>query len=115
VSGGVSTGVSGGVRTNWTTVEQLVGLLRKRWESGLYLKQHLAGEPWRSVSLTVKGPRAGELLDRLDEVRRWLDRFVRGAGRFVVEYEGVKGRHLGANHIPARVRVESFAQLCEIL
>ncbi len=99
----------------WTEVGQLTAILRRRWDTGLYLKGHLAQEPWQPVELPVKGPTAGELLDRLDEARQWLGRFERGTGQFYVEYRVVQGRHLGANRIPARVRVESFEQLCRIL
>ncbi|MHB1444981.1 MAG: Wadjet anti-phage system protein JetD domain-containing protein [Acidimicrobiales bacterium] len=101
--------------TGWTTVADLVVVLRKRWDSGLYLKRYLAGEAWESVSLPVKGPAAGDLLDRLDESRRWLQRFERDAVGFGQEHKVVQNRHLGANRIPARVRVDSFEQLCEIL
>jgi len=103
------------VTSSWTTVEQLVRVLHKRWDRGIYLKQYLGGEPWEPLALAVKGPGARELLGRLDDVRRWLVRFSRDAKHFVVEYEVVKGRHLGTNRIPTRVRVESFAQLCQIL
>ena len=99
----------------WTEPGQMTAVLRRRWDTGLYLKNHLAEEPWQPVELPVKGPTAGELLDLLDEARQWLGRFERGTGQFCVEYRVVQGRHLGANRIPARVRVESFEQLCRIL
>ena len=73
-------------------------------------------EPWQPVGLPVKGPTAGELLDHLDEARQWSR--IRARSRSAapassrVEYRTVRGRNLGANRIPARVRVESFEQLC---
>jgi hypothetical protein len=99
----------------WTEVGQLTAVLRRRWDTGQYLKGYAARESWQPVDLPVKGPSASELLDRLDEARRWLLRFERDARPFGIEYRIVQGRHLGANRIPARVRVDSFEQLCRIL
>jgi hypothetical protein len=79
------------------------------------LKSYLAGEPWQPVELPVKGPTAAELRDQLDQARRWLERFQQQAGKFQVEYEVVQSPLLGANRVPSRVRIQSFAQLCEIL
>jgi hypothetical protein len=99
----------------WTQVDQLKAILRKRWDTGLYLKGYLAGEPWQLVELPVKGPTPAELLDQLDQARRWLQRFEQQAGPFHIEYRVVQSRHLGANRVPSRVRIESFTELCRVL
>jgi hypothetical protein len=99
----------------WTRVAQLVATLRRRWETGIYLKSYAAGEPWQPVSLPVKGPGATDLLERLDASRNWLARFEREARQFRIEHREVRSRNLGANLVPARVTVESFEQLTAIL
>jgi hypothetical protein len=99
----------------WTQAADLVGVLRKRWDRGSYLQAHAAGEAWAPVTLPVKGPSASDLLGQLDTCRRWIERFAREARVFNVEYRTVQSRHLGANQLPARVRVDSFEQLCRIL
>jgi hypothetical protein len=99
----------------WTQIEELVAGLRRRWDTGLYLKAYLAGEPWQTAELPVKGPTADEFLAHLDRARRWLNRFEQQAGPLSVEYKVVESRQLGANRVPARVRVESFDQLCRVL
>jgi hypothetical protein len=96
-------------------VDQLVAILRKRWDTGQYLKGHLAGEPWQPVELPVKGPTAAEMLQQLDQVRRWLQRFEQQSAHLNVEYKVVQSRQLGPNRVPYRVRVESFAHLCDVL
>ena len=69
----------------------------------------------------MKSPSATELLDHFDEVVKWAERFQRdsqtagGTARFVVTLRTVKSRNLGANSVPTRVRIESFAQLCALL
>jgi hypothetical protein len=66
--------------------------------------------------LPVKGPNAEELLHRFEEVRKWAAAFEAEADRsFEVEYRTVGGRHVGANRIPARVRVRDLPSLCSVL
>ena len=99
----------------WTGADQLVATLRRRWDTGLYLKAYAGGEPWQPVTLPVKGPGAADLLERLDASRNWLARFERDTRQFRVEHQEVRGRNLGTNLVPARVTVASFEQLCLIL
>lgn len=107
--------------TLWTNVDDLVATLRKRWKTGRYIRDHAEGVPFTPIELPVKAPSANELLDRFDEAVRWVERFDResrtpgGAARFSVMYRTVKGRNLGTNSVPARVRIESFEQLCALL
>jgi hypothetical protein len=69
----------------------------------------------------VKSPSADELLHRFDDAVLWAERFRRdsrtraGAARFAVEYRNNGGRSLGSNSVPARIRIESFGQLCALL
>jgi hypothetical protein len=100
----------------WTVVADLVAVLRRRWETGLYLRAHGGGEPWQPIVLPVKGPTADELLHRFEDVRKWAAAFESDAAeRMDVEYRSVGGRNFGANRIPARMRLSSFEQLCTLL
>ena len=106
----------------WTRVEQLVSTLQKRWDSGRYLRAYAAGDKWAPITLPVKGPSAEDLLDHFDEARKWTADFERDAGsggtgseRFSVDYRMLRGRNLGVNRIPARIRIDSFQQLCDLL
>jgi hypothetical protein len=66
----------------WTGADQLLATLRRRWDTGTYLESYASGEPWQPVSLPVKGPGAGDLLERLDASRSWLARFERETRHF---------------------------------
>lgn len=105
----------------WTTVDDLVRTLRRRWDSGRYLRDHTEGRPWTAVELPVRGPSARDLLDRFADAVTWSQRFERdrrtaaGTPRFDVAYRSVGGRHVGTNAVPARVRVDTFEQLCSLL
>lgn len=107
--------------SRWTRVDQIVATLRKRWNRGRYLRDYASGIPWQPVTLPVKAPTATELLDDFDEAVRWSDRFRResrtasGRSRFTIETRTIQGKGLGVNEVPARVRLDSFEQLCTLL
>ncbi|MHB1710381.1 MAG: Wadjet anti-phage system protein JetD domain-containing protein [Acidimicrobiales bacterium] len=107
--------------TLWTNVDDLVTTLRKRWKTGRYIRDYAEGVPFTPIELPVKAPSANELLDRFDEAVRWVERFERdgrttgGVARFSVAYRTVRGRNFGTNSVPARIRIESFEQLCTLL
>jgi hypothetical protein len=107
--------------TQWTTVADLVTTVRKRWDAERYLRSYAEGAQWVPIELPVKAPSAAQLLDRFNEAVAWSERFHRdsqpkdGSPRFAVVYRTVKGKGLGSNEVPAKVRIESFSQLCALL
>jgi hypothetical protein len=107
--------------TQWTTVADLVTTVRKQWDAERYLRSYAEGAQWVPIELPVKAPSAAQLLDRFNEAVAWSERFHRdsqpkdGSPRFAVVYRTVKGKGLGSNEVPAKVRIESFSQLCALL
>lgn len=107
--------------SRWTEVPDVVERLRKRWAKARYLRAYARRDRWQPISLPVKGPTAIELLEDFDRAVGWARRFQRdsqtrdGEPRFAIEHRTVRGRTLGANALPARIRIESFEQLCALL
>lgn len=101
----------------WTDVGEVLARLRRRWDRGVWLADHAAGAEFEPVRIPVRGPRADELLDRLDAVHGWLERFGRDARRagFRIETKIVQGRRVGRNELPARLWVDSLPQLTSLL
>ena len=105
----------------WTTLGDLVGKLRGRWNRGTYLRAYAERLPFDPISLGVRAPRSSELVEHFDEMRRWVERFDvenrtdSQRQHFVVERSARRTRTLGENLVPVRVKVDSFAQLCSIL
>lgn len=100
----------------WTRPADLVAVLRRRWDSGCYLKAHARGEDWKPIALPVKGPNSDDLLHRFEDVRKWAAEFEADADESLhIRYRTVGGRHVGTNRIPARVEVADFASLCSLL
>ena len=110
-----------GAPAAWTTVAELRSVLERRWRSGRWLTAYAAGEPWQPLSLPVRGPKADELLDRLEEARAWVARFRHDCAPTArrpglrIETKIVRSRRLGANELPARVWVDSFEDLVGLL
>ncbi len=107
--------------SGWTRVDELVATLRKRWDSGRYLRDYASRAQWQPITLPVRAPAASELLDNLDEGVRWAQRFRRdsrtasGGARFAIEMRTIQGKGLGVNDVPARIRLDTFEQLCALL
>lgn len=108
-------------RGGWTTPDDLIAALRRRWSRGKYLRAHARGEPWEPIVLSVKGPRADDVLHDSAGVVTWVEAFRRaavdrrGRDRFAIEWRTLQSRALGDNPVPARIRVGSLEQLAALL
>jgi len=107
--------------TGWTTVDELIAKLRGRWARGVYLGAYAHGEPFTPIRLPVRSPKAADLVDRLDQSLRWIERFDAanrtGTNRqlFVVERQIRRSRALGDNPVPVRVQIDTLDQLCAVV
>ncbi len=106
----------------WTSVDDVIAVLRKRWASGRYLSDHAAKVAWEPISVPIKAPTAGELLDRFDDVTSWAARFAKESvssggrrPRFRVEHRVIRGRNVGANSVPCRVWIDRFDDLSALV
>lgn len=105
----------------WTTPNDIITKLRRRWSRGTYLRTYASGEQWEPVTLPIKGPIADDVLRSSSEVIAWIDGFRRAAvdrrgnPRFAIEWRTVRSRALGDNAVPARIRIPSLRQLAELL
>jgi hypothetical protein len=84
-------------------------MVRKKWDSGTLLKRFAAGREWEPLAIAIRGPTAGEIGDRLDEVRQWAAQWAQAArGPLRVEYKQVGGRHFGTNSLPCRAWLDCY-------
>jgi hypothetical protein len=100
----------------WTTPADVTNLLRKRWDTGVFLASVATGEPWQAVEVPLRGPTATELAQRFAEAQDWARLWHCADHNLLrVEYRSVGGRFTGVNQVPVRVSVDSFEQLCRLL
>ena len=98
----------------WTTPDDVVRKLRRRWDDGTYLTQYARGTSWEPVAIPITGPTPREATDHYVDVRAWVDRW-RSANRLRVEYRTLGGRTLGANDLPAHAWIDDYPRLWALL
>ncbi|WP_017627351.1 Wadjet anti-phage system protein JetD domain-containing protein [Nocardiopsis chromatogenes] len=100
----------------WTTEDDVVARLRKRWDSGRWLAALTRGADFEPVMVTLTAPKPAELERSFGEVQEWARRWKSvPPERLRVEYKRIGGRRIGANEVPCRVWVDTFEQLCSLL
>ncbi len=85
----------------WSSADDVVAALRRRWDRGDLLHQVAGGMPWAPIRIPVRGPTAREMGQNLGAVQTWVQS-LRGPG-WRVETRRVGGRLVGSNEIPAAV------------
>ena len=102
----------------WSTPADVRDRVRRRWNDGTLLRCYAAGEPFPTIDVPLRGPRASEIGDDLSAVQRWIGDLEAGrrrGGRYELIYEPVGGRSIGRNQIPARAMVTSYQQAWAVL
>jgi hypothetical protein len=105
----------------WSSVSDVILVLQKRWDRGIYLKAFAAGEPWVAVVVPVRAPQNKDYKASFNAVLDWEAAFRKASvdrtcrERFSVDLRTLRGANLGANDVPCKVRVETFEQLCDLL
>jgi hypothetical protein len=98
----------------WTRPADVREAAAKRWPA--LLTAFLTGQEWSSFQVPLRGPGPAEIGERLAEVQAWAAEWERaGRGPLRVEYKHVGGRLVGANQIPCRAWIDSYAQAWELL
>lgn len=102
----------------WRTPADIRAAVERRWQDGSLLRSHAGGEAFSVVDIPLSGPRAGEIGDRLDDVREWvaeLESGSRAGVHYALVYAEIGGRALGRNRIPARAVVSAYSQAWALL
>lgn len=98
---------------SWTSAADIRARVKRRWDDGTLLRALASGEPCPRVEISLRGPKASDIGDNVDAVRRWIDDLragSRGGARYVLENVSVGGRHFGRNEIPGRARLDTYEQ-----
>ena len=105
-----------GATGTWTRPADVRAAIRKKWDSGALLARFAAGQDWEPLSISIRGPSARQIGERLAEVRQWAAEWAEAAcGPLRVEYKQVGGRHFGANSIPCRAWLDGYDEAWALL
>jgi hypothetical protein len=87
--------------SRWTTPEDLRRQLHKLWDRG----RLLTDTTLFPLRLPLRAPAAGDLGDRYDEVRAWVQNWAQQEGQqdFALEWRETNSRDIGRNRLPAAV------------
>ncbi len=99
---------------NWTTPQDLLAQLQRRWDKGELLASLLAPTPLFPLRLKLKTPNSRELSAQFDAVRRWIND-LQQMPSIRIEYKSIQHRVLGQNELPARVWIDSLDDACRLL
>lgn len=102
----------------WTTVEDIVAKLRRRWDDGSLLTGHARAEQFEPVEVPLRGPAPTAIGDDIAAVRDWvaaLDAGRRNDTCYDLEWKSVGGRKIGRNELPARAVLRRRDQVWALL
>jgi hypothetical protein len=103
-------------RGGWTTLDDVVGRLRRGWDRGAYLTMLANGRPFEPISVPLRGPTAAEVGADFAAAQAWVRGWDTADPRVVrVEQGRVGGRAVGTNLLPDRVWIDGYPQLWALL
>lgn len=103
---------------SWATPETVRQAVESRWVSGALLRGHATGEVFTPIRVSLKGPNASEVADRLAEIEDWIARLKGGSrdgGRYELLWKEVGGRRFQRERLPSHAVVTSYAQAWALL
>ncbi len=100
----------------WSTPAEVIGGLRRRWDSGNLLARYASGDGWEPIGLPIRGPTVSDVASDFGAAQDWARSWLATARHgFRIECVTVGGRVVGFNEVPRRAWVDSFDQAWRIL
>ncbi|RKN50273.1 Wadjet anti-phage system protein JetD domain-containing protein [Micromonospora endolithica] len=94
--------------TGWSTFEDVIASLRRRWDRGDFLRHVAQRIPPTPVSVPLKGPNITEIANQFGDVQQWASRWRQtDSGTVRVEYRRVGGRLVGTNQLPHKAWIDT--------
>lgn len=90
---------------SWSTPKDLKAQLERLWERGELLREAVTGQTRFPLRLALKGPTSADITERFDRVRTWAADLA-GAPLLHVQWQEVRHRVQGTQHLPASVWVD---------
>lgn len=105
-----------GVKPAWTTPQQIVAQVQRRWDDGAILAARLSGVSLFPLELSLRQPGAAQLGEQFDAVRLWIRQLEADAGKgYALVWREINHRQLGRNRLPAAAVIGSEADALRML
>lgn len=95
---------------NWTRVDDVRAMCRKRWQHGDLLRATLHDAAPFLLRFAIRGPGAGDLAERFVEVRAWVEQW-RAFEAGQVEWAEKRDRVVGGQRLPVAVSFDDIDSL----
>jgi hypothetical protein len=102
-------------RTRWGTKDDVLAVLRSRWESGIDLTESVRGAAWVPLVVPLRPPTAAEYSADYDRVRAWVERWRTVPTGLRLEWDKIGGRRSGVTEVPVRAVVDDRQALWRFL
>ncbi|VBA54340.1 Wadjet anti-phage system protein JetD domain-containing protein [Mycobacterium attenuatum] len=92
----------------WTTPNDIVARVRRRWDDGSLLRAYANGDRFDPIEVPLRGPKPSQVGDDLAAAREWvgaLDAGRRDDSRYTLQWQSIGGRQIGRNRLPVRAVV----------
>ena len=101
----------------WTSPDQVVTALRRKWTAGHLLAAAAQGLPFEPIGLPLKGPSAADTIRHYDQARAWADSWAaREHPNLRIQTKTIGGRNnTPSNTIPDRVLIDTREALWALL
>lgn len=102
----------------WSTPDDVVAAVRRRWDDGTLLRAYAADAPFPTIDVPLAGPSARTLGEDVERARHWaatLERESRGGRAYDLVSGSIGGREVARTRLPVRARVGSFVQAFGLL
>lgn len=106
------------MRTGWTTPNDVVARVRRRWDDGSLLRAYAQGDPFEPIDVPLRGPKPSEVGDDVAAARAWVAALDAGRAddrRYTLQWQSIGGRRIGRNQLPVRAVVSSLEQAWALL
>lgn len=102
----------------WTTVEDIVARVRRRWDNGSLLRAHANAETFEPIEVPLRGPTPSSIGEDIGAVRNWVAALDSGRCDdtcYELEWKSVGGRKIGRNDLPTRAVIRRPEQAWALL
>ena len=110
--------LTGGPGRTWSTPDDIVAKVRRRWDDGSLLRGYADGETFTPIEVPLRGPSAAQIAEDLGAARTWVARLDAGRRddtRYALVWASIGGRQVGRNQVPSRAIVSSLEQAWALL
>ncbi|KJS58259.1 Wadjet anti-phage system protein JetD domain-containing protein [Streptomyces rubellomurinus] len=104
-------------RTQWTTPDQVVEVLRRKWDGGRFLTEAAQGLPFEPIRIPLKGPAAADVISHFDKALAWAQSWAASRHPHLrIQTKTVRGRgNTPTNTIPDRAWIDTRENLWALL